>query len=332
MTDAGAAPNAPPRLTITAALARLEAEAERGVLDTGRYRCRYVAWGEGPPVVFLHGLGDMGRTFALTMALLRRHFRCITYDQPTGTGDGARLRRYRHAHLVDDLLRLLDHLKADTAMLVGHSFGSSVVLRALHRQPQRFPRGALVGGFPHRPLTLQQRWLAWAGKIAPPWMTLGTLRGRDDAMQRSHYEPFARHEPERWEFFLEATGRTPLRAMGHWGLELNRTDLRPLLPRIRQPVLLLCGDRDPLVPQAYQDYLLYNLPHAIMFQITGCGHMAAQTHPEVMAEKLLQFHAMPVCPLANVCAAQGACPTPHVHPHAECSTNGACAPPVSRHT
>ena len=133
-------------------LHRFETEAEHGVCDTGRYRCRYAVWGQGPPLLFIHGLSDRARSFALVYASLSRHFRCIAYDLPTGKGDGARLHRYTHADLAADVFALLDHLNLPRSYVLGSSFGATIALAALHACPERLPRAVLQGGFAHRPL------------------------------------------------------------------------------------------------------------------------------------------------------------------------------------
>jgi pimeloyl-ACP methyl ester carboxylesterase len=286
-----------PKLSLPVALALMEAEARHGTFVTGRYECAYTDWGEGPPLFFIHGLGDERRSHAIVMAHLRKQFRCIAYNLPMGGRDKARLRRYHHAELTTDLFRLMDHLQIQAATLLGHSFGSTIVLKAMHDQPQRTTRGILMGGFANRPLTSRQWWLALAARFLAGGRTLSVLGNRDDYMQRAHHAPFAVHEPERWHFFLEQTGQTPLRGLGHWGHQLHRLDLRPLLPKIKQPVLILCGDRDPLVPQSYQDYLFQNLPNGLMFQIADCGHHPMLTHPETVAEVLFKFVGMTACPL-----------------------------------
>ena len=66
-------------------------EAERGVCDTGRYRCSYYSWGRGPALVFIPGLCDDQLSFILPIARLKKHFRCIAYNLPSGQGDGAGL-------------------------------------------------------------------------------------------------------------------------------------------------------------------------------------------------------------------------------------------------
>src|SRR5688500_12348938 len=81
-------PTAP--LTLADALPRFEREAKRGVCDTGRYRCNYYAWGEGPPLLLVHGLSDDSLSFVQLAARLAPFFRCVAYDLPRGNGDGAR--------------------------------------------------------------------------------------------------------------------------------------------------------------------------------------------------------------------------------------------------
>src|SRR5207249_1225207 len=103
-------PTAYQTVDINVALERFEREAVRGICDTGRYRCPYFSWGQGPPLVMVPGLSDQALSFVMLGALLAPEFRCISYDLPSGRDDGARLGSYRHADLVDDLFALLDHL------------------------------------------------------------------------------------------------------------------------------------------------------------------------------------------------------------------------------
>jgi pimeloyl-ACP methyl ester carboxylesterase len=309
MTEDSAAPR-----TYAAAVNRLLRHARQGQVDTGRYRCRYYDWGEGPALVFVNGLGDEPRSFALPMALLAPHFRCIAYELPTGRGDGARLLRYRLEHLSADLQVLLEHLRIEQATPLGHSFGALVALLALGQQPRRFQRGVLVSGFAARPLSRWHWWLATFGRFLPNRAELRHLRGRRASMRRKHFVGFERHEPQRWEQFMELTGRAPMRTTAHWGRLLHEMDLRSLLPRIHQPVLLIHGDADPLVPPRHQEELFRGLPNAVMFQLHHCGHLPMYTHPEALASALLTFHGMlPPGELVHDCGAgpdaSGRCPT-----------------------
>src|SRR5712691_8325527 len=112
----------PSPVRLDEALRRFEREAVHGVCTTGRYRCSYFTWGTGPPLVFIHGLGDLARSFVPVISVLASDFRCIAYEQPSGRGDGAQLGRYTHPYLVRDLFALLDQLGLPRSYVYGSSF------------------------------------------------------------------------------------------------------------------------------------------------------------------------------------------------------------------
>jgi pimeloyl-ACP methyl ester carboxylesterase len=284
-TQSAACPlHAAPRLADT--LRRYDAEAEHGVCETGRYRCRYARWGQGPPLVLIPGMGADARAFAPLMQFLVEHFRCITYDLPAGGEDGARLDRYRPEDYAADLLALLDHLQVPQAYLLGVSFGSTVALQALHTAPTRLPRAALQGGFAHRPLALAERLLVrllrhWHGRA-------GMVPFRSQLLKSCHFAPFA-GQPEMWDYFLETAGNVPVHVLAQRALVLHDLDLRPVLPAIRQPLLLVTGEVDALVSSACSEELAKGLPNAGQIQLKGCGHYAQFTHTAELADVLVHF-------------------------------------------
>lgn len=286
----GACP-APPPLTLAAAWQRFENETEQGTVDTGRYRCPYFVWGSGPPLVFVPGVAASGRSFVLTIARLAAHFRCIAYDLPTGQGDAARLGRYQHAHLGADLFALLDHLGISQAYLYGSSFGSTIALAAMHARPERLPRAVLQGGFAWRPLARAELTLARMARYWPGTMRFVPFRTK--ALQLAHSAPFRGCAPELWEYFLNYTGSVPIATLARHALLLHETDLRPILPAIRQPVVMVCGDRDPLVRRAHEEILLHGLPNVRRLELDNCGHFPFLTHAEVLAEIVRQFLTPP---------------------------------------
>jgi pimeloyl-ACP methyl ester carboxylesterase len=288
-TNGAACPlTSPPcRSSVNDTLARFEREAEPGVCDTGRYRCSYYVWGKGPPLLFVPGMGDNSRSFVFLAAELAEHFRCIAYDYPTGCGDGARLGRYTHADLVADLFAVLDHLRVERCYVLGSSFGSTVTLAALQQQPARFPRAVLQGGFARRPLSAAERLTARLGRVWPGKLARFPLYPR--LFRYNHSAGFASRPEERWQYCLARIGQRRTRVMARYALLLHRVDARPLLPHIRQPVLLVTGDCDPLVKQPCTDELLHGLPNAAHVEIDGCGHLPLFSHPAELAQIVFTF-------------------------------------------
>jgi pimeloyl-ACP methyl ester carboxylesterase len=274
-------------------LRRFDHEATHATFDTSRYRCRYHVWGRGPGLLFIPGLSSDARSFALLMSRLQRHFRCIVYDLPTGQGDGALLDRYRHADLVADAFALLDHVGERQCYVSGFSFGSTIALAAMHSQPERLVRAVLQSGFARRRLAPAEVLMA---RLARHWRApLGRMPVRPMILHLQHRGPFIDRPPAWWHFFMERSGATPVAAVAQRALMIHHTDLRSLLPAIRQPVLLVSGACDPLVDVSCVEELREGLPNAAHIELRECGHHALFTHPVELAEAIRQFLSPPAC-------------------------------------
>jgi 3-oxoadipate enol-lactonase len=265
-----------PSLSFAEAFRRFEHEAVPGEMDTGRYRCSYYSWGRGPALVFVHGLCDSARSFVLPIAHLVANFRCIAYDLPRG------VKHYRHDDFVFDLCALLDHLGIEQSFLLGSSFGSTIVLAALHARPGRFPRAVLAGGFARRRMAVAEVLLARFARYWP-W-SMRRLPWFGATLRRSHEAPFAGREPQLLQFFVERQGDPPMAAVARRALIMHDLDLRPILPQIEQPILVVCGEADPLVPKSCEAELLDGLPKVSRVEIPGCGHFPQFSHAGELAE------------------------------------------------
>jgi pimeloyl-ACP methyl ester carboxylesterase len=91
----------------------------------------YHAAGDGPLVVCLHGFPDTASTFASQLSLFAgAGFRAVApylrgYAPTTVAEDG-----YQAAVLAQDALAFIDALGYESAMLVGHDWGSGIAMGA----------------------------------------------------------------------------------------------------------------------------------------------------------------------------------------------------------
>jgi pimeloyl-ACP methyl ester carboxylesterase len=272
-------------------LARFEREAVHGVHDTGRYRCRYFSWGSGPPLLFVPGLSERPRAFLLVMSRLVGRFRCLGMELPHGGRDGANLRAYRHEHIAEDVHALLDHLGLPRCYLFGASLGGTVVMRAMHARPERVPRAIVQGSFARGML----RWYEHIGVVfaraMPGRMRHMPLRG--PVLRRVHRDHFDARPAEAWRYYLEGNGDVPIRTTAHQAMLVGGVDLRSLLPEIRQPVLLVAGAEDDVVPGRCQEELLAGLPNARLAELPKCGHIPHHTNPEALTDLIGHFLTPP---------------------------------------
>ena len=102
-----------------------------------------LAWfeqGSGVPVVMCHGFPELGYAWRHQVpALAAAGFRAIAPDQRGyGFTKGPdAIESYDIKHLTDDLVGLLDHLKIDKAVFVGHDWGGMVAWAMPQLHPTR---------------------------------------------------------------------------------------------------------------------------------------------------------------------------------------------------
>ena len=133
--------------------------------------------------------------------------------------------------------------------------------------------------------------LTWIGRFLPG--TAASLPLRERILYKVNKDFFAARASDVWKNFLMHTGQTLTATFAYQARLLNGLDLRPLLPEVRQPVLLVCGDRDRVVPRVFAETLVRGLPNAGRVEIENCGHFPNYTHPEVLAEVIRQFLTPP---------------------------------------
>jgi pimeloyl-ACP methyl ester carboxylesterase len=243
----------------------------------------YRTLGEGPPLLWVPGIASTYRTYALVLNRLATRFRTIQYEYPgDGSGDGARLGRITHEHLVDDLFGLVDHMGLDRVYLAGISFGATVVLSALTRESPRFPRTVVQGAFAHRRFTAPERLALFLGRHVPGHAARLPLRER--VLTYNSRIDFPRVIEDRWPFYLEQNGLTPIRALAHRSSLLTRLDLRPILDQITGEVLLIQGREDRIVPHCYFEQLKTALPRCESTVMPTVGHIPHLTHAEALAQ------------------------------------------------
>jgi pimeloyl-ACP methyl ester carboxylesterase len=283
-----------PEMRLSDCLSRWRAESRHGEIETQHYRCRYFVWGQGPPLVFIHGLCDRAVSFVPMMHALRDRFQCIGYELPDGADDGARIERIRFDDFATDLFALLDHLRIRQAYLFGSSFGSTIALAAMARQAERIPRSMLQGGFAWRPVVGWLRTVCQFLRYGRGLM--GSLPMRKHLHPRAEQTVFVQHgKPDLWNFLMDNSNAISKSAAARRGLMLEQIDLRPLLPRIQQPILLISGNRDSIVPKECDQVLMDQLPHVDRVEIPDCGHYPQYTHAALSAALVQQFLTAPTC-------------------------------------
>ena len=263
------------------------AESRPWRLDRGRYELEGWTWGTGPPVYFLHGLSATSELFALCVWLLKEQFRCVLLNLP-GSRRGTVVRgRLTLQELVADLFSAADLHEDRKFQIFASSFGCLVALEALRSDPDRVERAVLQGGFAHLKLSIVERLLVRLGCVMPGQLNILAFRRTIQAYNhRRWFPPF---DADRWQFFIDTTGRVPIASIAQRAAIIRDYDGRDALAKICQPVLLIRSEGEGLVSSYCHKELTAGLPHARIEWLHSCGHLPYLTHPHRLANIIRPF-------------------------------------------
>jgi pimeloyl-ACP methyl ester carboxylesterase len=112
-------------------------------------KLHYIVEGEGKPVVLIHGLYSSARMnwqMPGIVSLLSKKYRVIALDMPGhGESDKPADEDACGLELVEDVVRLLVHLRIQKAHIVGYSMGGMIAVKFMARHQERVLSG-VVGG------------------------------------------------------------------------------------------------------------------------------------------------------------------------------------------
>ena len=135
-------------LTLLASFAAAPAFAGEEFLDSGGVKIRYLDEGKGETVLLIHGYTANGnlnwRAPGIEQALAE-HYRVLMPDVRGHGGSDAPSEGQHGIHVVEDMVRLLDHAGAQQAHVVGYSMGGMIAIKLATVHPEHV-RSLLVGG------------------------------------------------------------------------------------------------------------------------------------------------------------------------------------------
>lgn len=227
--------------------------------------------GEGPPLLFLSGLGGDVRAFGATIRHFSGRFRAITLDARDAGRSGRMVGEYTLEDVAEDVAGWLKEHSISRVHVVGHSMGglvaqvlaagwpglvSSLVLASSH-----------AGGDPWRRAVVAS-WISMREHASAGEFTLWTLpwlAGRgffSDPMGSEGMVRFAEGDPYRQS--PDAFARQARAILAFDGVDPSR---------LAMPVLVLSGEQDLVNPPSVARELAEKLPNAELVLIPGVGHL-----------------------------------------------------------
>jgi pimeloyl-ACP methyl ester carboxylesterase len=134
---------------------------KHGFLDADGARIYYSVRGAGEPVVLIHGYSvsaTINWQLPGILAELARHYQVVALDvRGHGRSDKPHDRAQYGVKMVDDVVRLLDHLQIPKVHAIGYSMGGFILLKLMTCQPERLLSATLGGSG-----GIRASWPLWA--------------------------------------------------------------------------------------------------------------------------------------------------------------------------
>jgi pimeloyl-ACP methyl ester carboxylesterase len=273
------------------------ATAPTQFVDVGDTRFAYRRFGnpQRPPVVFLnHFRGNLETFDPFISDDLAGDREVILFDN-VGVGSSTGTAPDRIEAIAEDAIRFIDAIGLDSVDICGHSMGGLVSQMVLVESPELVRRAILVGTGPHSGDGMQEMLPSTAelfGKVyeRQDEMWLPIMFSPSEASQATGWkwmERIRQRDEHRDVEVSEATQAAHLAAIHTWG-EL-REDPYAYLHGIEQPVLVVNGSDDIVVPTVNSYILQQELPDAQLILYPDSNHGAHFQYPELFVAHARQF-------------------------------------------
>jgi pimeloyl-ACP methyl ester carboxylesterase len=244
---------------------------KKGCARIRKIEMYYAVFGEGDPILLIHGGLGSGNVWEAQIAALSARYQVVVPDSPghgRSTRTSGQFLHYRD--MADDYVALLDQLGIQKVALVGWSDGAIIGLDIAMRYPDRLSKLFVhAANWNPRGLSLSAgaAWRSYARWAQEDYRRLSAERcgrkGRDDYASLS----------------------AAMRPM--WAREPNWT-LRDL-NKIAVPTAIVLGDHDEAIRCGHTKSMASAIPNSRLMILPGVGHFAMRQDPPSYNQAIVSF-------------------------------------------
>jgi pimeloyl-ACP methyl ester carboxylesterase len=265
---------------------KIDWREHRRAIDVVGARVNYVEMGEGPPLLFVHGLSGAWQNWLENIPYFARAHRVVAMDLP-GFGSSPMPPWEISIPAYGRFLRdFCERLGVPRCSLVGNSMGGFVATEVAITEPERVDDLVLVSAAGITWARARREPAAMLGRIgmaAGPLLLRVNLAGirrarlRKAAFQGVFYDPLSLRREALWENLVPA-----MKSPGYFDAMTNLVgyDIRHRLEEIGVPTLIVWGRNDRVVPVpaalAYRKRIGDNAELVIFDR---CGHVPQIERP-----------------------------------------------------
>ena len=238
----------------------------------------FTLWGEGRPIVLLHGWGTSGDSLSGIAKALEDRFRVYAIDLPGFGWTSPPSAVWGMRDYASHIDAFMGSAKIPSASVLGHSFGGRIALALAAQDPHRVRSLVLVASAGIRP----RRGPAYSLKVLaaklgkrlfsfPMWGGLGE-RLVSAISQRVGSRDYRNAGPMRSTL-----------------VKVVNEDVRGMLSSIRAPTLIIWGDRDQEVPRSSMEIMAGAIKGSQLEVLEGAGHFPFVDRPDTFGRLVRDF-------------------------------------------
>lgn len=275
-------------------------------IETNGVRLHYVAAGEGPLMLFLHGFPEFWYSWRHQLQEFARDYRVVAIDlrgyndsdKPQGTD------AYQMSELVADVTGVIRGLGGDRATLVGHDWGGAIAWSAAYAHPELIDR-LIVMNLPHpakfaaglrTPQQLLKSWYIGLFQLPllPEWLIqAGDYWAIEQMLRGTAIDKTAFSDADLAAYKAAAAKPGALTAMLNYYRALASGSLfQSSWGILEVPTLMIWAEDDVALGKELtygtedyvRDFHLRYIPH--------CSHWVQQEQPELVNHHMREFLAL----------------------------------------
>jgi 3-oxoadipate enol-lactonase len=255
-----------------------ELSAGHGALTAARV-------GEGPELVILHSLLADRHAFDAVLPALAAKFRVTLVNLPGFHGSQPAVLALMDAYVAAIEDGFDEFGIAHDAILLGNGFGGTVALAFAIAHPERIAKLVLSDAAAAFPPDGRAAFATMAQKVSE-----GGLESVAEIAARRVFSPaYLDAHPEAVDARKQVLNAINPEAFFAACRILQETDLVPLLPHLRVPTLVVCGEMDQATPPALNKEIAEHVKEARYAELPGCGHCPPLEQPEAFLDAVRDF-------------------------------------------
>lgn len=260
--------------------------------------------GSGKPLIFCYGLVCSSLHWTYQIDHFRKTHQAVWFDYRGhhNSDTPSDLKSLNIENIAHDLECLLDELKIQDAIFLGHSMGVNVVLEFFKRAPHRVAGLVLANGTARRPLeTLFNNNSLQAGfkllkraydKKPDLFKKLWKLQ-KGNPLSRSliamgGFNPYLTAK-EDIALYVDQVAQMDPQILLRLIEDYDQYDASPWVHQIKVPTLLIAGDQDRIIPLHEQQLLTQLIPQSELCIVKHGSHCPQMDLPDLVNTKIEIF-------------------------------------------